>query len=604
MLRPFSAALAFALVFGAPGVPAYHAAAAIVTPAARAAPSPGWGGAVSSVLHRAVALPQTHLTPDVENALGQARLVLQQSPRSAVAASALAFVAHLPPALAPDPLAFEALGPAEQQAALAPAVAAASAEMQPRAEAFLRRIDERPLDSADRAELDALAAGWFYLTPLLGRAVRTRAADERARRTLGLGAAIAKRLGLAPADPAELAATSEVDFVLAGAARLAAGGPSRLARPGPRDAALTRDVLAPYVERALDRAAALQSERGMSATSVYARVLGAHEAVFGGKAAKPALRALRPSGEWTPLVAALSLHAAERLGAAKAEEEVLRSAAADTSLRLAIPQWHAAARSGAVTVAGLLAERHGAAPPEFPMTGRLFTAFGIPVRADLGFLLFAGFLSYQLSTLFFAAAAQPLLLGIASVVLLYVTLLGHEFGHALVARAFNVRTYGISLNFLGGAAHIEGEPRKPLAEFLIAAAGPAVNLVAAALLFPLMLSLDGGGLKAVLVFTIYGNILLGAMNLLPAYPMDGGRILRAGLTALLRDHYKATHITAWLGMALGLAAGLLGAYQVAFTGDWTALFTVMLGAFIAHVSRSALHHPGTELVEPAKAKQP
>lgn len=599
MLRPFSAVLALSLILGTPGLPAYQAAAqAVARPVPTATAASAWGGAVGGLLHRSAAAPVAGMTPRLESVLGQTRFALEGG------VVPLHFAAHLPAAYAQSPDALAAL-PAERQAGLLDAaVAAASAELQPRAAALLARLHENDghPTPADREELRALDSSWYYLEPGTARTIRALAKADRGAKAMGLADAIARALGRKPVDAGKLAsdaaAASELDFVLAGAARLAKENPGRLARPGPSgaNAGFTRDVLSPYLTRALDRAASLQSERGMDAKAVSERILSSNALVFGGKAAKPALRALRPAGEWTEFVAAASLHAAFTLADVK-DPAVLRKAAADGNLLLPIPAWHGAAESAA-TVAALLESRHGKAEPEFPAKGRLFTLFGVPVRANMGFYLFAGLMAFQFANNFFAKASNPLLLGLTAVALLYVTLLGHEYGHVLAARAFGVKTHGVELNFLGGAAHIEREPRRPLAEFLIAAAGPAVNFAVVAALIPLIGALDPGALRAVLSVTMGANLMLGALNLIPAYPMDGGRLLRSGLAALLRDHYKATHAAAWVGLALGALGSFWAWQRLTLAGDWSALGVLVIGFFVMMGSRAAMLHPGTTLLEP------
>lgn len=601
MLRPFSALLALSILLGAPGLPAYQASAAVI--AARPLPAGpaavAWRGAVTDLLRHDAARPMADMTPRLRSVLGQLRFSLDSGASNA----ALAFVSYIPAGSPADPAAFAKLIPAHRAAVLDAATLHAFQALQPRARELLYRAEGGALSDADRRELRELEAVWFYLDPDTGREVRSLARAERERGALRLGEGIARALGRPAPDAGRLesdaAASKELEAVLAGAARLVAEDSGRLARPGPGapNAGLTRDVLAPYLANALDHAAARQVERGQRAESVYELVLSAHHAVFGGKLAKPLLRALRPAGEWTEFVAAASLHAATRLAGAQ-DATPLRKAAGDGNLLLPIPAWHGAAGQGAATVAALIAARHGVAEPEFPAKGRLFTAFGIPVRADMGFYLFAALASVQLGSSFFAGASSPLLLGAAAVALIYATLLGHEFAHALTARAFGVKTHGINLNFLGGAAHIEREPRRPLAEFLIAGAGPAFNFAYAAVVMPLALLLDPSPVKAVLLFSGWANILLGAFNLVPAYPMDGGRLLRSGLAALLRDHYKATHAAAWVGLLIGGAVALWSWQQFAFTGNWGMLLNIVLGLFVVMGSRAAMLHPGTTLLEP------
>lgn len=586
MSRPLAVLLSLALVAGAPGVPAVRAAAAV---ARGVAPSKavvaGWAGVQGRLLTLSAAAPRPVLTPQLEDVLGQSRFSLAQNPGAVEAQAALAFLEHLPPSVAGDPGAFSAREPADQAAALAAAAAAASARLQARAEDFLARGAEFASSPEQRRELMELAAAWFYLSPETGAAVRALAAAEREKRSLGLSRRVAQLLARPAAD--EASAKSEVDFVLSGAAALTASN------RGPKDGASA--ALAPYVARALDRAALFQARRGFSAVDVYGRVLGQTDGVFGGRAAKPLLQALRPAGQWTEFVAAASLHAARRLEGA-AELRALQDAAASPDMRMAIPAWHPAAASGAATVAEFLAARHGATLPSFPVQGRLFTAFGIPVRADGGFFLALGVMTYQFAVTLFAAAPYPLLSAFAALVLLYGSLLLHEFGHALTARAFGVKTYGISLNFMGGAAHLEREPRRPLVEFLIVVAGPAVNFALAAATYAVMGFVEPGALRQVLSFSAAANVLVGAANLIPAYPLDGGRMLRAGLAAWFGDHYKATHAAARLGVVLGLAAVLYGWGAAVATLNLWNLVTAFLGLFIVAGSRAAMFHPGTELV--------
>ena len=162
------------------------------------------------------------------------------------------------------------------------------------------------------------------------------------------------------------------------------------------------------------------------------------------------------------------------------------------------------------------------------------------------------------------------LFAVVSILLLFACVTLHELGHSLAARRLGIRVRDITLLPIGGVAQLESMPERPLHELLIALAGPATNF-ALAIGLGLVLALMGGwGLLfnsgrlpylsleprsplTLVVYLLGANLVLGVFNLIPAFPMDGGRVLRA-LLAMWTDHPKATRIAARLGqvMAVGL----------------------------------------------------
>ncbi|MEK6247597.1 MAG: site-2 protease family protein, partial [Planctomycetales bacterium] len=158
--------------------------------------------------------------------------------------------------------------------------------------------------------------------------------------------------------------------------------------------------------------------------------------------------------------------------------------------------------------------------------------------------------------------------GIMFVIAVFGCILLHELGHALMARRFGVGTRDITLLPIGGVARLERMPKRPSQEVAVALAGPAVNVVIAVLLFGLLL-ISGGNWQvfaagvtedSLLVALIWVNLLLVAFNLLPAFPMDGGRVFRALLATRL-SYLRATEIASGIGQAMAIVFGMIGLYQ-------------------------------------------
>ena len=183
---------------------------------------------------------------------------------------------------------------------------------------------------------------------------------------------------------------------------------------------------------------------------------------------------------------------------------------------------------------------------------RLGTFFGFPVDVNLSFGLLLG--------LVFVAFGG--FAGVLLVSLVFASIVVHELGHALVARKLGVHVSGIELGFFGGAAKMVELPRTANDEVMIAAAGPAVSLA----LGGAGLLLAGATHVGLFGWLGWTNLILAAFNLIPALPMDGGRILRALLTRKL-DFVHATDISVRVAHVTAVVfgvVGLLGAYQLLF----------------------------------------
>jgi Zn-dependent protease len=191
---------------------------------------------------------------------------------------------------------------------------------------------------------------------------------------------------------------------------------------------------------------------------------------------------------------------------------------------------------------------------------------GIDVYLHTTFFLMIGWigLSYWLQENSLMAVAS----GVGFILALFASVVLHEYGHALTARKYGIKTRDITLYPIGGVASLERIPENPRQELWVALAGPAVNVVIAAVLFiwllatatlePLSsLSVTGGSFIERLMVT---NLTLVGFNLIPAFPMDGGRVLRA-LLAMKLEYTAATQIAASIGQGLAFVFGFIGLFS-------------------------------------------
>jgi Zn-dependent protease/CBS domain-containing protein len=187
---------------------------------------------------------------------------------------------------------------------------------------------------------------------------------------------------------------------------------------------------------------------------------------------------------------------------------------------------------------------------------RLFTFAGTEVRVHITFLLLLLFVAGQgfLSEHGLSAALESTLF----ITAMFTCVVLHEFGHALAARGYGIRTPDITLLPIGGVARLERMPRNPVQEFVVAVCGPLVNVIIAAaiwLVFGMTAEVDTGYdfLKAGHFFEklMVWNVFMVLFNMIPAFPMDGGRVLRAGL-AMFMEYGKATRWAASLGQGIAM----------------------------------------------------
>jgi Zn-dependent protease len=188
-------------------------------------------------------------------------------------------------------------------------------------------------------------------------------------------------------------------------------------------------------------------------------------------------------------------------------------------------------------------------------TFRLFRIFGIDIGIHFTWIFIFVFFSWSLADLYFPEAypgwstAMYWIIGIVGSLMIFVSVLLHELAHSLVARRRGMTVNSITLFILGGVSNLEDEPNKPSSEFAMAIVGPATSFVLALIFFGLsFIPQDANGpAAALLAYLALINGLLGAFNLIPGFPLDGGRVLRSIIWGSTGNLQKATNIAGIIG---------------------------------------------------------
>ncbi len=217
---------------------------------------------------------------------------------------------------------------------------------------------------------------------------------------------------------------------------------------------------------------------------------------------------------------------------------------------------------------------------------RLGRILGIPVAANYTWFVAIWLGAWSLAGSYYPERAPGFdettywIMGVASALLLFASVLVHEFGHALTARRFGIRTRVIVLFLFGGVAQIAEEPATPRAEFLVALAGPLTSLALSAILHVVSPAFGVRPLGSVVQYLAYVNLMLAVFNLVPGFPLDGGRVLRAALWRSSGSLERATRTAARTGQVIAMlfiGAGLvLLVRSVLVLGLWL----VLIGWFL------------------------
>lgn len=227
----------------------------------------------------------------------------------------------------------------------------------------------------------------------------------------------------------------------------------------------------------------------------------------------------------------------------------------------------------------------------------LFDLFGFEVKLDLSWLLLALLISWSLGAGWFPATYPGLSsyvyawMGIVVAIGVFFSIVFHEFSHSIVARRFGMPIRGITLFIFGGVAEMEQEPESPRAEFLMAVAGPISSFLLALVLWLLEAVALAWALPSavigVLATLVTINLMVAIFNLVPAFPLDGGRMFRAVLWHYRQDLYSATNIASRFGRGFGLVLMVLGAVTFINGNLLGGMWWFVIGLFIRGVATSS-----------------
>jgi len=210
---------------------------------------------------------------------------------------------------------------------------------------------------------------------------------------------------------------------------------------------------------------------------------------------------------------------------------------------------------------------------------------GVLVKADSSALITGALVAWVYADSFAGTASEPtgaaLIVGIIAVALgFFASLLLHEMGHALASKSLGIEVRGITLFMMGGFTESSREADRPRDDFFVVVMGPIMSLVAAGLSYGVVLLDPPAPLDSVAVFLVWANLLLAVFNLVPGYPLDGGRLLRAILWGISKRPHAATRWAARVGQAFALLVVGYGGWLLATQSGFSGLWEVLLGAYL------------------------
>jgi len=230
-----------------------------------------------------------------------------------------------------------------------------------------------------------------------------------------------------------------------------------------------------------------------------------------------------------------------------------------------------------------------------PGSFRIFRIAGIDINIHISWLIILVFLTFSLATGWFPimspgySTATYYLLGFIASILLFVSVLLHELAHSFVARSRGLQVKSIVLFIFGGVSNIEQEPQTPGIEFSMAFVGPLVSLLIGVVCYGLLLLVRGTHslIVPILSYLALMNIILGIFNLIPGFPLDGGRVLRSIIWKATGNFQTATNITTFVGQAFAYLIILWGILLFFAGNAFNGLIIIFTGWFLLTSAQSA-----------------
>jgi len=239
---------------------------------------------------------------------------------------------------------------------------------------------------------------------------------------------------------------------------------------------------------------------------------------------------------------------------------------------------------------------------------KIATIMGIPIRVHFSWLIVFGLITWSLSKYYLPSVAPELpgasywVGGAVAALMLFISVALHELSHSFIALRYGLNIVSITLFIFGGVAQMKSEPPHPKAEFRMALAGPLSSFALSLLFFIVHSLVKDQVTKAIFHYLYQVNLILGIFNLIPGFPMDGGRVVRAFMWNKTGDFFYATKKAAGFGQKIAVFFIVFGIFSI-FVGFGGGLWLMLIGWFLHSAAQASYHQAGLqELLKDVKVK--